>query len=291
MFENQNTKYYLLIAIIAFLFVFCSVVSIAGSSVEDNQAVTAAVGTSGIGITSDPVTTSAPGTVSGTNAPATTPATTTADDEPTGPVTPKNIKICVDAGHGWADGGAVSPYTDPDGKMITESDINLAISKELEKALIARGYKVVMIRENDTDIGPAGIAADNICNVNRRVEWINSQKDLSLVISIHCDTFEGPVSASGTRIYFQNTVHPEIATLAQFIADHLANDGVAGKYPLTYPDAGSKFLPLKASKTQSILVECGFITDEGDTNNLIDPSYQKNFAKAVAKAIDEFFQQ
>lgn len=280
MFDNQNTKYYLLIAIIVFLFIFCSVVSIAGTNAPPTDS-PSATGDKTSSTTVAPSTTSENGNL---------PGTTKEPDTQTGPVTPKDAVICIDAGHGWADKGAQATTTAPDGSIINESDINLAISRELRDFLVSLGYKVVMIRENDTDISPAGInESDNICNVNRRVEWINSQNDLSLLVSIHCDTYAGKGTARGTRIYFHTGTHPKMNSLAQLMSDHLVNDGVNGKNALIYPDSSDKFLPLKASRTQSILVECGFLTDESDTAKLIDPDYQKDFARALAKAIDDFF--
>ena len=56
---------------------------------------------------------------------------------------PSEITVVVDAGHGGENLGAVSPHGRP------EKDINLRLSKAVERALLNRGYRVVMTRTDD----------------------------------------------------------------------------------------------------------------------------------------------
>ena len=54
------------------------------------------------------------------------------------------ITVVIDAGHGGSDTGAMAPH----GRM--EKDFNLALAKQVRDELTARGYKVVMTREDDS---------------------------------------------------------------------------------------------------------------------------------------------
>lgn len=56
---------------------------------------------------------------------------------------PSEITVVIDAGHGGENLGAVSPHGWP------EKDVNLRLSKAVERALLNRGYRVVMTRTDD----------------------------------------------------------------------------------------------------------------------------------------------
>lgn len=56
---------------------------------------------------------------------------------------PSEITIVIDAGHGGVETGAMSPHN------LKESDLNLALARNVRDALAARGYRVVMTRETD----------------------------------------------------------------------------------------------------------------------------------------------
>lgn len=228
-----------------------------------------------------------PGVTTPQKSEQTTPSSSTPPTTDKPVVTPRGIKICIDAGHGWADKGTNSRVTDEDGKPYYESDITLEISKKLRDKLEAMGFDVVMIRENDTDISPAGIAADNICNITRRVEWINKQDDIDLMISIHCDSFSDS-SVNGARIYYNADTHPETNLLGNGIAASLLDGGASSRFPILYDDS-TRLFSLKNSKMPSILVECGFMTSDTDIANLIDPTYQGLFAECLANAISNYY--
>ena len=41
----------------------------------------------------------------------------------------------------------------------------------------------------------------------------------------------------------------------------------------------------------SVLVECGFITNKGDAQKLLDTEWHKAFATSLANGIDEYFKK
>ena len=59
--------------------------------------------------------------------------------------------IVLDAGHGGEDGGAVSS------SGVVESDINLQFTEKLKDILSLNGYKIVMTREDNSDLADKSI--------------------------------------------------------------------------------------------------------------------------------------
>ncbi len=241
----------------------------------------------------------------------TTTTTTTAKnpdtpDDPK-PIEPKNIKICIDAGHGWNDPGVVWPLPNDNGGDIEngdtpaisyyEKDINIEIAKHMRDALVSMGYEVVMMRESDDTISPSGIASDGICNITRRVEWLNTQNDIDLVVSIHCDSVPSSTATYGTRIYY---LAERIDNLAEKFGNHdldalgnelksfLFNEGVLPKSP-SLDNESKRLLTLTAAKMPAILIECGFMTSPYDLRVLTDADYQKLYGTCLANAVNSYF--
>lgn len=72
------------------------------------------------------------------------------------------MRVCVDAGHGGTDSGAVAR------NGAREANRNLAIAFKLQRALSERGQQVVMTRTNNTSPSPlrrAKFANEHQCDV------------------------------------------------------------------------------------------------------------------------------
>lgn len=48
---------------------------------------------------------------------------------------------------------------------------------------------------------------------------------------------------------------------------------------------------LRENMQPSVLVECGFISNKDEEMKLLDDSYQRQFAKAICKGVEEFFEK
>ena len=188
--------------------------------------------------------------------------------------------ICIDPGHGWSDAGCISPFTDKDGNPIYEKDINLAIAKYMKEELERYGYGVVMIRESDDQPSLAGGAEGIVA----RTQWVNGQEKIALMFSIHCDSYDDD-EAEGTRVYWYD---PEVAELGELLSTTFAAEKLTSSKLALFPETKGKFYPLTACEKPSVLIECGYLTNEKDTENLTDPAYQKAFGKALAHSVDSF---
>ncbi len=108
---------------------------------------------------------------------------------------PLGKTIVIDAGHGGIDGGVQGVNTGT-----KESDINLAISRELKRVLQKNGYKVVMTRQN-TD-GLYGLSSKNKKqkDMQTRKEIIEQAK-ADLVVSIHQNQYPR-MNVRGAQVFY-----------------------------------------------------------------------------------------
>lgn len=72
----------------------------------------------------------------------------------------EKLTICLDAGHGVGDVGAISPFKDGDGSEIYEKDINYALVLIIKEDLEAMGYDVILPRGGDNEEPAAGYDDD-----------------------------------------------------------------------------------------------------------------------------------
>lgn len=163
--------------------------------------------------------------------------------------------ICLDAGHGGKDSGAVWRKT-------KEAAIVLQIVRRLAKKL---GSEVVLTRKNDTYI-----------SLKRRCEIANSS-GANLFISIHINSSSVPPKKGGAEVwYYQGSKAGK--RLASIIARKIgAKRGVKA----------GRFYVLKHTRMPAVLIECGFINVKEDREKLLSPAYQEWLAEKIAEAIKE----
>lgn len=171
--------------------------------------------------------------------------------------------VIIDPGHGGKDPGAVRAG-------IAEKDVNLAISWEILKQVVAAGIDGHLTRTVDKDVALAG--RSSFANV----------ADAGLVVSIHCNASDNP-SANGVEVWHYPTDKVG-ANLASRILSKLVDT-------TGWRDRGVKsnqlFWMLRKTKAPAVIVECGFISNPDEAKGLIDPATQKAIASAIASAIIE----
>ena len=216
--------------------------------------------------------------------------------------------VVIDAGHGGHDPGAA-------GADSREKDINLAAARALKAALVRSGrYKIVMTRDSDTYVP-----------LETRVQ-IARHADADLFISLHSDS--GPdATMRGATVYTlsdkgsdkvvrnvmaendwfinvnmpgrdrsvnqilldltQRATRNRSAAFAENLLDHIG--GGVQLVRRSHRDAG--FVVLLAPDVPAVLLEMGFITNPDDEHLLNDPAKRGRFMGAVAKSIDDYFNE
>lgn len=166
--------------------------------------------------------------------------------------------VVLDPGHGGSDYGAIRCG-------INEKDINLDVAKRVEAILESRGVSVTMTRENDCSVSLE----------DRTIICANRTPDL--FVSIHVNSSVKPeITGVETHYYHQNSLN-----LAQTI--HASMMSV-----IKSRDRGlfkSRFYVINHTTTPSILVEMGFLSNDGERCELISERRKQQTAEAIANGI------
>lgn len=193
-----------------------------------------------------------------------------------------NKIIVLDAGHGGIDPGAMNKD-----KTILEKDINLEITKKLRDLIEASGGTVIMTREKDVSLYEDDDSKTTRQKYNENLKnrkKIIDESEGNIFISIHLNAFEQ------SKYYGAQTFYPKDKEdgkeLAQFVQDELKR--------VVNQDNDRKIKPrddiylLKNTKMPSILIECGFLSNEKESKLLADSNYQDKIAWAIYVGIQKY---
>lgn len=172
-------------------------------------------------------------------------------------------RICIDAGHGGSDPGAVN------GNMY-ESEAALMISFKLGKALSMAGCEVIYIRTNDSTVG-----------LEERTAFAN-EKNVDYFISIHLNAATAK-SAKGIETYAYRAGGKAYELAAVVQKELIKATGANDRGVKT-----ANYYVLRHTAMPAILVETGFISNDAEADALFDDGYQTKIANAIAGAVADF---
>ncbi|NLB36870.1 MAG: N-acetylmuramoyl-L-alanine amidase [Clostridiales bacterium] len=184
----------------------------------------------------------------------------------------KGPLVCLDAGHGGKDSGAVSKDS-----LRYEKNDNLTLTLIVKEKLEAKGIRVLLTR-----------SADNEIKLAKRVKKANRRK-ADIFVSLHRNS---AVSGNGVEIWIGSQNDENERRLAQNILDNLVDVGVQSVRGIKVGFRNGKSLDYyinKYSDMTSCLVELVFMTDEKD-DELFDKNkdgYAQAVADGIEKALDE----
>lgn len=173
-------------------------------------------------------------------------------------------KVVLDAGHGGSDYGAIR-------EGINEKDITLDVTQRVESILRSKGYKVALVRKDDTFV-----------SLEDRVSFSENQAP-EIFVSIHVNSAVS-TEPSGIETHWY---HDYSKTLAETVHKHLVKEIPSSK------DRGlfkSKFYVINHTTVPAILCEIGFLSNVDERNELITDSRKQKTAKAIAEGIIEYLQ-
>lgn len=192
---------------------------------------------------------------------------------------PASPLIVIDPGHGGPDSGAVGV------EGISEKELNLSIGKLLKKELCARGFDVVMTREDDLKIQFPEGEWSKMKDMSMRREIIESS-DADMIVSIHMNSFPSDPSVHGAQVFYGNEQSKNIADDIQHELIEKINDGT-NRRAMEKKD----MYIFDTVDTVEILVECGFLSSAADAAALKNPRRQREIAQAISKSADDSFFQ
>ena len=198
--------------------------------------------------------------------------------------TVKNYTVILDAGHGGEDGGSVGFNN------ICEKDINLSIALNLRDLLEVSGYNVIMTRQKDTaiyDEGCKSLREKKISDLKNRLEIIkeNSQ-DSNIFISVHQNKFTDP-KYSGSQIFYSKN-NPLSQELANYIKQSIVGL-IQPKNTREIKSGDKNIYLLHKSEIPSVIVECGFLSNEEEAKKLNTKEYQSQLAFCIYCGIANYF--
>ncbi len=186
--------------------------------------------------------------------------------------------VILDAGHGGVDGGAVAD------DATLEKDINLSIALKLKAVLEIYGYNVILTRSDDSSIHSQEaktIRQKKISDIRNR-EKIILENQASLFVSIHQNKFSD-TSVHGAQVFYSKN-HQQSPVLAQEISNSIVKY-IEPENKRQIKKSGTEIYLLYHSQIPSVMVECGFMSNNSDLNNLKSDIYQTKLAIAIADGI------
>lgn len=186
----------------------------------------------------------------------------------------ENNVILLDAGHGGEDGGAIGVGG------IIEKDINLSITLKTAEFLEFLGYDVEFTRKTDKMTCDEGLKTQRekkVSDIKNRLEQIENSPCLCS-ISIHQNIFGG--NALGAQVFYGGN-NPESKLLAESIQSGISSM-LQPENKRVIKQAGKDIYILYHSEKPSVLVECGFISNNEEAALLTDSEYQNKMSFAIA---------
>ena len=218
--------------------------------------------------------------------------------------------IVIDPGHGGPDPGTHG------GDGATEKDLVLAVSFQLQRVLLARGYAVHMTRDSDMAV-----------ELGQRTRIARSWH-ADLMISIHANSHPNP-SVAGLSIYSLSDKGSDAEARALAAkendadkrngADRSGNDTDVASILLAMaqrdtmnkssqfaeraiaelrnetdilphkPHRDAAFVVLKAPDVPSVLIELGFLSNPDEARKMQTDGWRARVARAIAAAVDRQF--
>lgn len=200
------------------------------------------------------------------------------------PVT--NKVIVLDAGHGGIDSGTLSSD-----KTVVEKEINLLITHKIRELLESSGAHVILTREDDSSLyvedGNKTIRQKYNENLKNRKQIIeDSNADMFVSIHMNALTGEGASKYYGAQTFYPSGKEDSIKlskTIQQElkrVVDNTNNREIKPRDDLYL---------LKDNKIPSVLIECGFLSNEKEAKLLTNEEYQEKIAWAIYVGIQNYF--
>ena len=194
----------------------------------------------------------------------------------------KRSSVLLDAGHGGEDPGAVSDYSG-----IKEKDINLNIAKKIESILNSNNIPTKMTRSEDKleyseDV--TNIVKKRRQDLLRRKKMMD-QNNNGITVSIHLNKFP-QTQYFGAQTFFaaNSNESKELANkiqkkLREIVDNNNTREALLKKEPI---------IILKDVKNPTVIVECGFLSNEQEEKKLASDEYQDKLALAISEGIKEY---
>ncbi len=180
--------------------------------------------------------------------------------------------VLLDAGHGGWDPGKVSA----DG--VLEKEINLQVMQKLQMYLEQGGAYVLDTRVTDEALG-----GKKQTDLRERRNLIDEGKE-DLFVSIHQNAYPQENVKGAQVFYYADSDGGK--RLAEYIQSQLKS--FAQPYNNRVAKADSSIYILKKTSIPAVIVECGFLSNLMEKENLSSAEYQERLAWAIYLGILDY---
>ena len=186
----------------------------------------------------------------------------------------KRITVVIDAGHGGTDYGHI-----PTNKsLMPEKDVNILIANFLG-SYIKKYLHNIDIVYTRTD--------DSFVSLDDRVELANAKK-ADYFISVHCNAND-KAAVHGTETHVHDINSAKSVRLAETLEKEFATRAARKSRGIKdTKDREHSLQVLKYTTMASVLVECGFLTNEREANYLNTTQGQEIVASAIFRGFRTF---
>lgn len=186
--------------------------------------------------------------------------------------------IIIDPGHGGEDGGAVGKSGNK------EKDINLTISSKLKDKLLNSGFNVVMTREKDILLNDNNAKNKKRSDLNNRIKIAEQYKNATF-LSIHMNYFDDENQKGAQIFYSKNNEKSKI--LAETIEKEIKTSLDPDNKRVSKP-AGKEIYLLNHLKLPACLIECGFISNRSEEQQLLSDEYQNKLVDSIVQGLIKY---
>ncbi len=191
-----------------------------------------------------------------------------------------DVTVLIDPGHGSFDSGASA-------NGAVEKEINLAVGRFLQNYIECNGGVAYLTRYEDVSTA----LPESERNISMKLSDMRQRKaeiekvNADIFVSIHMNKF--PQSQyKGAQTFFDSSSE-DSKKLAENIQQAMA-DILDKNNKRTAKGTGDGIFVLKNNKIPSVLVECGFLSNEAEAELLKSADYQKKVAWSIYAGITRF---
>ena len=172
----------------------------------------------------------------------------------------------------------------------SEQAINLSITLKLQKLIEQSGAKVILTRSDENGIysvDSKSIRNKKVSDIKNRVK-LGNESSSDIFISLHLNKFPPSGIYRGWQAFYQSD-NLKSKTLSESIQNNInANiDFVNDRVP--HPISGVYIMD--KVEIPSVIVECGFLSNQEETALLKTDAYQNKLAWGIFIGIQNYFEQ
>ena len=171
----------------------------------------------------------------------------------------------------------------------TEQAINLKIVFKIKQLLEQSGMNVILTRSDENGIyseNSKSIYEKKISDSKNRVKIIN-ESNADILVSIHLNKYQESMYRGWQTFYKKSDLNS--MKIAEIIQQSL-NDNIEYSNSRICKSISGIYI-LENIDIPSVIVECGFLSNEEETNLLISDDYQNKIAWGIYIGIIKYFKE